>query len=189
MAICDAVRESKTETGVFHLKSLRQGITATILPFVPRRLCLFFFLSGPRPGEYPCYVWIVNDRTHRVVFYAHVEPRPTFDAADEIMRQLAEFSKDITYFGGAVQGTQTKEDEARNSQLEHSIAGVFKATEEAIDAPIAKLRVAELFLALFRTVAEQKEPLRSFVAIDKNLRILMGDNYFGHLPETMEEHL
>src|SRR5437868_5381055 len=78
MAICDEVRKSKTEVDVFHLKGVRQGITARRFPFLPKQLWLFLLLSCPRDGEYPCYVRIVNDRTDKIVFYAHLEPVPTF---------------------------------------------------------------------------------------------------------------
>ena len=33
MAICDGVRESKIEAGVYHLKGVRQSITADAFPF------------------------------------------------------------------------------------------------------------------------------------------------------------
>jgi hypothetical protein len=78
MAICDGVRESKVEAGVFHLKGVRQAMTARGFPFVPSRLWLFVFLSSPRGGEFPGYVRVVNERTDRVVFHGHLEPRPRF---------------------------------------------------------------------------------------------------------------
>jgi hypothetical protein len=80
MAICDGVRESKFEAGVFHLKGVRHSITARAFPFIPSRLWLFMHLSSPRAGEFPCYVRIINDRTDRTVFYSYVEPRPTFQS-------------------------------------------------------------------------------------------------------------
>ena len=78
MAICDGVRESRYEAGVFHLKGVRQGMTADVFPFVPARLRLFLVLSSPRAGEFPCYVRVINDRTDRTVFYTNIDPRPTF---------------------------------------------------------------------------------------------------------------
>jgi hypothetical protein len=78
MAICDGVRESKFEAGVFHLKGVRQRIAADPFPFVPARLWLFLLFSNPRAGEFPCHVRVVHDRTERIVFYMHLEPRPTF---------------------------------------------------------------------------------------------------------------
>jgi len=79
MAICDGVRESKIEPGVFHLKGVRQGITAEAFPFTPSRLWLFLLLSSPRPGVFPGYVRVLNDKTEKIIFYAHLEPPPTFE--------------------------------------------------------------------------------------------------------------
>ena len=53
MAVCDGVRESKTEAGVYHLKGVRQGVSANTFPFVPVRLWLFLVLSSLRPGCIP----------------------------------------------------------------------------------------------------------------------------------------
>jgi len=80
MAICDGVRESKTEAGVFHLKGVRQAIAALAFPCVPSRPWLFVLSSSAWAGEFPCYVRVVNDRTDRTIFYSHLEPRPTFGA-------------------------------------------------------------------------------------------------------------
>jgi hypothetical protein len=85
MAICDGARESKTETGVFHLTGVRQGIIANTLPFLPARLWFFLLLSHPRPGEYPGYVRVINDRTEKTVLYGQLEPRPIFEADAEIV--------------------------------------------------------------------------------------------------------
>jgi len=79
MAICDGVRESRTESGVFNLKGLRQEIASDAYPFVPSRLWLLLLLSSPRTGEYTCYIRVVNDRTDRTVFYSYLEPRPRFE--------------------------------------------------------------------------------------------------------------
>jgi hypothetical protein len=78
MAICDGVRASKTEADVFHLKGVRQGMTADAFPFVPSQLRLFVLLASPRAGEFPAYVAVVNDSTDKIIFYAHLEPRPVF---------------------------------------------------------------------------------------------------------------
>ena len=80
MVICDEVRRSKTEVGVFHLKGVRQEITAEVCPFVPERLQLFLLLSHPRAGVFPGYVRVVRERTDRVVYHGHFEPRPEFDS-------------------------------------------------------------------------------------------------------------
>jgi hypothetical protein len=53
MTICNGVRESTTEAGVFHVKGLRQRIVAQGFPFAPARLWLFLVFSSPRPGVFP----------------------------------------------------------------------------------------------------------------------------------------
>lgn len=78
MVICDEVRKSKTEPDVFHLKGVRQRLEARSFPFVPDRLWLFLLLSNPRAGSFPGYVRVNNERTDRVVYYAHLEARPVF---------------------------------------------------------------------------------------------------------------
>ena len=83
MAICDRVRESDTESNVFHLKGVRQKITAAGFPFVSPRLWLFVVLSSPRPGEFPGYVRVINDRTDRVIYSSYIRPRPKFSADGE----------------------------------------------------------------------------------------------------------
>ena len=45
MLICDRVRESKIEAGVFDLLGVRQGMTTDVFPFSPSRLWLFMHLS------------------------------------------------------------------------------------------------------------------------------------------------
>jgi hypothetical protein len=85
MAICDGVRESKTEAGVFHLKGVRQGMTADAFPFVPARLWLFLVLSSPRAGEFPGYLRVVNDRTDKAILYGYIKPRPVFGADGETL--------------------------------------------------------------------------------------------------------
>ena len=78
IAICDGVRESKIEEGVFHLKGVRQQLIAPSFPFTPARLWLFVLMSYPRAGEFPCSACVVNERTDKAVFYMHAEPNPTF---------------------------------------------------------------------------------------------------------------
>ena len=85
MAVCDGVRESRREAGVFHLKGVRHAITANWFPFVPTRLWLFLIFSSPRPGKYPAYVRVVNDRTDKIIFYAQLQPKPTFEADEELL--------------------------------------------------------------------------------------------------------
>src|SRR5262249_48616057 len=82
MVICDGVRESKMEVDVFHLKGVRRRIVANGFPFVPRRLWLFLVMSSLRSGEFPGYIRVINDRTEKAAFYAHLVPRPVFDGND-----------------------------------------------------------------------------------------------------------
>jgi hypothetical protein len=83
MAICDGVRESRTEAGVLHLKGVRQSIAASAFPFAPTRLWLFLLLSSPRPGQFPGYVVVVHNSNDKAIFYAQLEPRPTFEGDQE----------------------------------------------------------------------------------------------------------
>ncbi len=78
MAMCDGIRESRSESGVFHLKGIRQRLIAPGFPFVPARLWCFLVLTNPESGEFPCYIRVVNDRTDRTVFYGYLKPRPSF---------------------------------------------------------------------------------------------------------------
>lgn len=84
MAICDAVRKSKTEIGVFDLKGLRQSISAPAFPFALERLWLFSVLSSPRFGRFPGYVRIVHERTDKAVLFAHLNPSPEFEQGVDI---------------------------------------------------------------------------------------------------------
>lgn len=82
MAICDGVRESRTEAGI-PLESVRQEITAQGFPFLPR-IWLFLLLSSPRPDVFPGYVRVVNDNNEKVIFYGHLEPTPKFESDDRL---------------------------------------------------------------------------------------------------------
>ena len=83
LAICDGVRESRIEGGVFNLKGVRQWLIADRFPFVPSRLWLFLVLTSPRPGVFPGYVRFVNDKTDKTVFFCKLGPTPTFDAHND----------------------------------------------------------------------------------------------------------
>lgn len=85
MALCDGVRENKTEAGVFHLRSVRQGVRAGSLPFAPSRLWLFLVLTSQRLGVYPGYVRVINDRTDKTIFYAKLVPTPRFEPGNEFL--------------------------------------------------------------------------------------------------------
>ena len=80
LAVCDKIQESTKETGVFHVKGIRQQILAASFPFAPKRLWLFFVFSYSRSGEFPCYVRVVNDQTDRTVYFTYLNPTPTFDS-------------------------------------------------------------------------------------------------------------
>jgi hypothetical protein len=80
MAVCDGVRESKIEFGVFHLRGVREEIAADRFPFVPSRLWFFLTLSSPRPGAFPGYVRVINDRTDKAIFFGKLTPPPVFVA-------------------------------------------------------------------------------------------------------------
>src|SRR5439155_26185092 len=84
MTMCDGVRESKIESGVYDLKGVRQSIDQQLFPFAPRRLRLFLLLSCHRIGEFPCYVRVVHDRTAKSIYYAHIEPPPQFTAPGDM---------------------------------------------------------------------------------------------------------
>ena len=85
MAVCDRVRESKTEAGVFHLRGVRQEIVADGFPFASSRLWLFLLLSSPRPGEFPGYVRVINNRTDKARFYGKLTPTPAFEGNGKML--------------------------------------------------------------------------------------------------------
>jgi hypothetical protein len=85
MAVCDRVRESKTEAGVFDLKRVRHEIIADAMPFVPAQLWLFLLLSSHRAGKYPAYVRVINERSEKTIFYGQLRPTPTFDAGHGVL--------------------------------------------------------------------------------------------------------
>ena len=83
MTVCDGVRESKTEAGVYHVKGLRQRIVAPAFPFVPHRLWLFLVFSSPRAGVFPGYIRVLDDSTDKTIFYCPLIPPPRFEANDD----------------------------------------------------------------------------------------------------------
>jgi len=89
MAICDGVRESKAEAGVYHLRGVRQRIMAQALPFVAFRLWFFLVLSSHRPGEYPGYIRVIDDETDKAIFYAKLAPNPLFEGNDQTLAAFA----------------------------------------------------------------------------------------------------
>ena len=89
MTVCDRVRESNTEAGVYHLRGVRQRIVARAFPFVGFRLWLFLVLSSQRPGTYPGYVRVLDDETDKAIFFAHLSPHPRFEANAQTVAAVA----------------------------------------------------------------------------------------------------
>jgi hypothetical protein len=87
--VCDRVRESLTEAGVYHLRGVRQGVVAPAFPFVAFRLWLFLVLSSPRPGTYPGYVRVIDAGTDKAIFFAHLAPHPRFEAGEDALAAAA----------------------------------------------------------------------------------------------------
>jgi hypothetical protein len=89
MTVCDRVRESNTEAGVYHLRGVRQRIEPQVFPFVASRLWLFLVLSSHRSGTYPGYIRVLNDRADRAIFFAHLSPHPRFEDNDHTLAARA----------------------------------------------------------------------------------------------------
>ena len=87
--VCDAVRESQREAGVYHLRGVGQRITAPAFPFAASRLWLFLVLSSHRPGTYPGYVRVVDEGADKAVFFGHLTPHPRFEAGDDNLAAAA----------------------------------------------------------------------------------------------------
>jgi len=85
MTVCDGVRESRIEAGVYHVKGLRQRIVAQAFPFAPLSLWLFLVFSSRRPGEYPGYIRVLDDTTEKAILYCPMTPSPRFGANDETL--------------------------------------------------------------------------------------------------------
>ena len=89
MTVCDRVRESNTEAGVYHLRGVRQWIVARAFPFVAFRLWVFLVLSSHRPGTYPGYIRVLDDGTDKAIFFAHLAPHPRFEGNDQTLAAVA----------------------------------------------------------------------------------------------------
>jgi len=83
MVVCERIKSSTIEDGVFDLKGVRYGMRASSFPCMPSRLWLFLILSSPRKGRFPGTVQIVQNQTDRVLFIAHMIPDPEFHGDDE----------------------------------------------------------------------------------------------------------
>jgi hypothetical protein len=79
MTVCDRVRESTTEAGVYHLRGVRQRIVTQDFPFVAFRLWVFLVLSSHRSGTYPAYIRVLDNDTDKAIFFAHLAPHPRFE--------------------------------------------------------------------------------------------------------------
>ncbi len=88
-AVCDRVRESLTEAGVYHLRGVRQRIGAPTFPLADSRLWLFLVLSSPRPGIYPGYIRVIDEGTDKAIFFAHLAPHPRFEAGQDDLAAAA----------------------------------------------------------------------------------------------------
>ena len=89
MTVCDGVKESKIEAGVFHVKatppadrypdfSVSSVATSPILGFF-----------DARPGQFPAYVLVINDKTDKAILYGDLAPHPTFEADEETVVNVA----------------------------------------------------------------------------------------------------
>jgi len=87
--VCDRVRESRTQAGVYHLRGVRQWIAAPSFPFAAPRLWLFLVLSSPRSGTYPGSVRVIDDGADKAVFFAHLAPHPRFEAGHDTLAAAA----------------------------------------------------------------------------------------------------
>jgi hypothetical protein len=84
LVICDAIRTSRAEENVFHLRGVRSQVSAEGFPF-RRRLRLFLVLSSPRPDRFPSHVKIIDDATDQAVFYGQVDPAAVFPEAEGLL--------------------------------------------------------------------------------------------------------
>lgn len=89
MTVCDGVRESTTEAGVYHLRGVRQRIRVPAFPFVAFRLWCFLVLSCYRPGEYPGYIRVIDDENDKAIFFAKLAPHPLFEGNDQTLAVVA----------------------------------------------------------------------------------------------------
>jgi hypothetical protein len=89
LTICDRVRESNTEAGVYHLRGVRQSIVVQVFPFVAFRLWVFLVLSSHRPGTYPGYLRVLDDGTDKAILFAHLAPHPRFEGNDQTLAAVA----------------------------------------------------------------------------------------------------
>jgi serine/threonine protein kinase len=53
-----------------------------------QRFRLFLVFSSPRPGEFPGYVLVVNDKTDKTILYGDLTPHPQFEVNEETVVNL-----------------------------------------------------------------------------------------------------
>jgi hypothetical protein len=99
MTVCERVRESNTEAGVYHLRGVRQRIVAPVFPFVAFRLWVFLVLSSHRPGTYPAYIRVLDDGTDKAIFFAHVAHHPRFKDTNQTLAAVARLKCSFPHAG------------------------------------------------------------------------------------------
>ncbi len=99
MTVCDRVRESDTESGVYHLRGVRHRIVAQTFPFIAIRLWAFLVLSSHRPGTYPCYIRVLDDGTDKAIFFAHLGPHPRFQGSNQTLAAVARLKCSFPHAG------------------------------------------------------------------------------------------
>jgi hypothetical protein len=67
MVLCDGIKESAQEYGVFHLQGVRSDIQVRSFPYTHSRLGVFLQMSGHK-GTASCHVEINHAATDDVVF-------------------------------------------------------------------------------------------------------------------------
>jgi hypothetical protein len=99
IVICDTVKASRIETGVFDLRGVRNQLATVSFPFKPRRLWLYLLLSSPRKGDYPGYVVIINDRTGKAIVHSKFTPsfREEFELLPVLVRLRCKFPEPGRY--------------------------------------------------------------------------------------------
>jgi len=99
VTVCDRVRESNAEAGVYHLRGVRQRIAAEAFPFLASRLWVFLVLSSHRSGTYPSDIRVLDDRTEKAIFFAHLAPHPRFEENDQTLAAVARLKCSFPHAG------------------------------------------------------------------------------------------
>ena len=99
MVICDGIKPSQIEDGVFHLRSVRHYVVANSFPFVSKRFCLYLLLSSPRKGRYPGYIQLIDDQAGKTISYRKIEPVPVFNGDREFLPMPVRMSCEFPHAG------------------------------------------------------------------------------------------